>query len=73
MDVRPTSDKEVAGSTPPGRQHSYVEIEHENNLYGHSLPSADLRRKVVNSGERMCTILVNSLRGLSQSLKIVVR
>ena len=26
LDARPTDDQEVAGSTPPGRQHSFVEI-----------------------------------------------
>ena len=26
LDARPTGDQEVAGSTPPGRQHSFVEI-----------------------------------------------
>ena len=29
LDARPTGDKEVAGSTPPGRQHSFVGIAHE--------------------------------------------
>ena len=28
LDARPTGDKEIAGSTPPGRQHSFVEIDH---------------------------------------------
>ena len=32
-----------------------------NIFYGHSLPSADSRRAVVSTGERMCTILVNRL------------
>ena len=29
LGVRPTGDQEVVGSTPPGRQHSFVEIDHE--------------------------------------------
>ena len=29
LDARPTEDQEVAGSTPPGRQHSFMEIDHE--------------------------------------------
>ena len=30
LDARPpTGDQEVAGLTPPGRQHSFVEIDHE--------------------------------------------
>ena len=29
LDARPTGDQEVADSTPPGRQHSFVQIDHE--------------------------------------------
>ena len=29
LDTRPTGDQEVAGPTPPGRQHSFLEIDHE--------------------------------------------
>ena len=29
LDVHLTDDQEVAGSTPPGQQHSFVEIDHE--------------------------------------------
>ena len=29
LDARPTDVQEVAGSIPPGRQHSFVEIDHE--------------------------------------------
>ena len=29
LHARPTGDQEVAGSTPPGRQHSFVETDHE--------------------------------------------
>ena len=42
-----------------------------NIFCGHSLPSADSRRAVVSSGKRMCTILDNSLRGLSLPSKSV--
>lgn len=39
-----------------------MEIDHDFFFYGHSLPSADSIRAVVAvSGERMCTLLVNSL------------
>ena len=38
LDARPAGGQNFAGSTPPGRQHSFVEIE---QVYGHSLPSAD--------------------------------
>ena len=55
FDARPTGDQEVAGSTPPSRQHSFVEIsivdylcDHKNIFYGHSLPSADSGRAVVS-------------------------
>ena len=47
-----------------GRQHFFVKIDHEifsTIFYDHSLPSADSRRAVSVSGERMCTILVNRL------------
>ena len=45
-----------------GRQYSFVEIDHERNIFcGHSFPAADLRRKLSISGERMCTLLVNCL------------
>ena len=46
-DARPTGDQEVVGSTPPGRQHSFVKIDNEI-FYGHSLPSADSRRAGVS-------------------------
>ena len=29
LDARPTGDQEVAGSIPSGRQHSFMEIDHE--------------------------------------------
>ena len=29
LDVRPTADQEVAGSTPLGQQHPFVNIDHE--------------------------------------------
>ena len=29
LDARPTGDQEVAGSTPPDRQHSFVNIDRE--------------------------------------------
>ena len=29
LDTRPTGDQEVAGSTPPDRQHSFPEIDHK--------------------------------------------
>ena len=50
LDVRPTGDQKVAGSTPPspGWQHSFMEICSWNIFYGHFLPSADSRRAVVS-------------------------
>ena len=43
LDV-PTGDQKVAGSTPAGWQHAFMEIDLE-----------------IFSGERKCTIMVNSL------------
>ena len=47
FDMRPTDDQEVAGSTPAGRQHSFVEIDHEL-FCTVTLPSADSRRAIVS-------------------------
>ena len=49
LDAYSTRDQKVAGSTPLGRQHSSMEIDH---------PSTDSRNAIVILGERMCTILV---------------
>ena len=46
LDVHPTEDRRWQVRLPPGRQHSFVEI--ENIFYSYSLPSADLRRAVVS-------------------------
>ena len=54
----------------PGWQHSFVEIGSCNIFYCHSLPCTDSRMAI--SGKRMCTILVNHLRGLSLPSKSVV-
>ena len=57
LDARLTSDQEVAGSTPPGRQ----QIDHE--IFSTVLLSLQLIQEgqLSVSGERMCTILVNRL------------
>ena len=64
LDARPTGDQAVAGSTSPprpGRQHSFVEIDHEIlSTVILSLPLIQEGQLSV-SGERMCTILVNRL------------
>ena len=53
---RPTGDQEIAG-----RQHSFVEIDHEIfSMVILSLPLIQEGQLSV-SGERMCTILVNRL------------
>ena len=61
FDVRPTGDQEIAGSFPPGRQHSFVEIYHE--LFCTFILSLLLIQEgqLSVSGKRMCTILVNRL------------
>ena len=61
LDARPTGVQEVAGSTPQGRQHSFVEIDHE--IFSKvilSLPPIQEGQLSV-SGERICTILVKRL------------
>ena len=61
LDARPTGDQEVAGSTPPSLQHSFVEIDHKIfSMVILSLPLIQVGQLSV-SGERMCTILVNCL------------
>ena len=56
-----------------GRQHSFVEIDHE--IFSTVILSLPLIQEgqLSVSGERMCTILVNRLRGLSLPSKRVVR
>ena len=49
QDARPIGDQKVAGLTPQGRQHSFVEIAHI--IYTHTLPSADLGRAVDSQTE----------------------
>ena len=61
LDARPIGDQEVAGSTPPGRQHSFVEIDHE--IFSTAILSLPLIQEVQLSvsGEIMCTKLVNRI------------
>ena len=62
FDARPTGDQEVAGPIPRrGRQHSFVEIDHE--IFPTVILSLPLiqKKQLSASGERMCTILVNRL------------
>ena len=59
---RPTGDQEVAGLTPRwGRQHSFVEIDHE--IFSTVILSLPLIQEgqLSVSGERMCKLLVNRL------------
>ena len=59
---RPTGDQEVTGSIPAeGRQHSFVEIDHE--IFSTVILSLSLIQEgqLSVSGKRMCTILVNRL------------
>ena len=60
LDACPTGDQEVAGSTPTGQKHSFVEIDHEIFLVilSHWFMKG---RTLLVSGERMCTILVKRL------------
>ena len=65
--VCPTGDQEVMGLTPPGRQRSGVEIEHEISSV------VILCLLLIQEGqlsvfcERMCTILVNQVMNLTPS------
>ena len=54
LNARPTGDQEGASSTPPGRQHSFVETEIFSTVI---FLSTDSRRAVVS----LCTILTNRL------------
>ena len=58
----PTVDQEVACSTPAGRQHSFMEIDHE--MFSTVILSLPLIEEGVLSvsGGGMCTILVNTLK-----------
>ena len=57
-----TGDQEVAGSTPPDRQHSFMEIDHE--IFSMVIFSLLLIQEwqLSVSGKRMCTILVKGLK-----------
>ena len=61
LDARPIGDQEIAGSTPPSRQHSFVEIDHE--IFSTVILSLPLLQEghLSVSGERIGTILVNRL------------
>ena len=48
LDAGPTGDQRVTSESRRGRQHSFVEIDHKNIFYSHSLPSTDSRRAVVS-------------------------
>ena len=70
LDARPTGDQEVVGSTAAGRQHSFVEIEHEIfSAVVLSLPLIQEGQLSV-SDERMCTLLVNRLEDKACPVKV---
>ena len=74
LDARPTGDQEVAGSIPPGRLHSFAEIDHEIRMfYDHFFPSADLRRAVVSFWRTNVHNTRQPFRGLCLPSKRVVR
>ena len=61
LDARMTGDKKVVCSTPPGWQHSFMEIDNEIfSMVIFSIPLIQEGQLSV-SGDRMCTILVNRL------------
>ena len=60
LDPRATGDQEVAGSTPPpGRQHYFVEIDHD--IFSTVILALPLIQEgqLSVSGENICTVLVN--------------
>ena len=61
LDAHPTGDQEVGVRPSRGRQHSFVEIDHE--IFSTVILSLPLIQEgqLSVSGERMCTILVNRL------------
>ena len=61
LDVRLTVGQEIEGSTPPGRQHSFVEI--DNEIFSTVILSLWLIQEgqLSVSRERMCTVLVHHL------------
>ena len=61
LDATLIGDQEVAGVTPPGRQHSFIGIDHE--IFSTVILSLLLIQdgQLSVSGKRMCTILVNCL------------
>ena len=61
LDARPAGDEEVAGSPPPGRQHSFVETDHE--IFSTVILSLPLIQEgqLSVSGEIIYTILVHRL------------
>ena len=61
FDARPIGDQEVADSTPPGRQHSFVKIDQE--IFSTVIPSLQLiqERQVLVCGKKICATPVNRL------------
>ena len=62
LDARLTGEQEVAGSTPPGQQHSFMEV--DNEIFSTLILSLPLIQEgqLSISGKRMCTILVEHLK-----------
>ena len=73
LDARPTGYQEVAGSTPPGRQNSFMVIDYE--IFSMVILSIPLIQEgqLSVSGKRMCTIQVNHLLDQACPSKGVVR
>ena len=61
LDARPTGDQDVAVRPPPGRQYSFLEIDHE--IFSTAILSLPLIQEgqLLVSGERICTKVVNRL------------
>ena len=68
LGARPTGDQTVAGSSSPGRQHSFVQTDHE--IFSKVVLPLIQEGHLSVSGERMCTILVNRLEDEDCPVKV---
>ena len=74
LDARPIGDQEVTGS-PPRRVGNILSWRLDHGIFSTVIFSLPLIQEgqLSVSGERMCTILVNPLRGLRLPSKSVIR
>ena len=70
LDARPTDDQKAAGWTPQGLEYTFVGI--DRAIFSTVILSLPLiqERQLSVSGERMCTILDNSLEHYACPVKV---